>query len=180
MIIKRLILSILALLYVVASMNAQVNNFGVSEDGMTYWQRVYDIPISHDEMLNIIINDGNFVDINDGNVITFRLIRGKLDVTDYGYSRGAVPMYVVNYDVSCFVTIQLKEDRYRVTVDNIALIRNLTTRMGKEGEEEALETWSVKNGQLSSGFQKKPSEIYDKYFTNLFQFHNKTYIGEDW
>lgn len=164
----------------VTASSAQVNNFGVSEDGKVFWQKVYDIAISHDDLMNIIINDGNFVYINDGDVITFRMIRGKLDVRDYGFSRGAVPMYVVNYDVTCFVTIQLKEDRYRATVDNIKLVRNLTTSLGEEGEEESVETWAVKNGQITGGFAKLPSAIYNAYFTNLFQFQTKSYINDEW
>ena len=89
-------------------------------------------------------------------------------------------MYVVNYDVSCFVTIQLKEGRYRTTADNIVLVRNLTTRMGKEGEEEPIETWAVKSGKISSGFAKAPSEIYDAFFSNLFLFQKKAYLDDEW
>ena len=137
---KYFFLSIFSLFLSINALNAQVNNFGVSESGKLYWQKVYDVDISREDLLNIIINDGNFVDINDGDVITFRVNRGKLDVTEYGYSRGSVPMYVVNYDVSCFVTIQFKEGRYRTTADNIVLVRNLTTRMGREWEEEPVET----------------------------------------
>ena len=177
---KHLFLSVISLLFTVSAINAQVNNFGVSENGKLYWQKVYDVDISREDLLNIIINDGNFVDINDGDVITFRVNRGKLDVTEYGYSRGSVPMYVVNYDVSCFVTIQFKEGRYRTTADNIVLVRNLTTRMGREGEEEPVETWAVKNGKISNGFSKAPSEIYNAFFSNLFLFQKKTYLNDEW
>ena len=177
---KRLIFSVIASILFSQALFAQVNNFSVSEDGRAYWQKVYSGDLSHDELLSIIVNDGNFVDINDGDVITFRVVRGKLDVEDYGYKRGAVPMYVVNYDVSGFVTVQLKESKYRVTVDNIILVRNLTTRLGKEGEEEPIETWAVKSGELTSGFKKTPSLIYDMYFSNLFQFQKKSYINDEW
>ena len=174
------VLFVAASLIISATTFAQVNNFSVSEDGKAYWQKIYDVALAHDDLMNILVNDGNFADINDGDVITFRLNRAEVDVTKYGYTRMSVPMYVVNYDVSCFVTIQLKEDRYRVTVDNITLIRNLTTRMGKEGEEEALETWAVKKGQLSSGFTKMPSAIYDQYFSDRFLFQTKSYIDDEW
>ena len=169
-----------ASLIISATTFAQVNNFSVTEEGKAYWQKVYETAISHEDLLNIIVNDGNFVDINDGDVITFRMNRAEIDVTKYGFTRMSVPMYVVNYDVSCFVTIQLKDDRYRVTVDNITLVRNMTTRMGKEGEEEAIETWAVKKGELSSGFTKIPSAVYDQFFSNRFRFQNKSYLDNEW
>lgn len=177
--IKTVISVIITSYLAITSLYAQSNNFDVSE-GNLYWQKVYNVGLSHDDLLNIIVNNGNFVDINDGDVITFRLIRGKVNVEDYGYKRMAVPMYVVNYDVSCFVTIQNKEDRYRVTVDNIVLVRNVTTRMGKEGEEEPIETWAVKRGSLSDGFSKEPATIYNGYFSNLFHFQKKSYIDDEW
>lgn len=177
--IKQLISATITSFLAVTSLYAQSNNFDVS-DGNLYWQKVYNVELSHDDLLNIIVNNGNFVDINDGDVITFRLVRGNLNVEDYGYKRMSVPMYVVNYDVSCFVTIQQKDDRYRVTVDNITLVRSITTRMGKEGEEEPIETWAIKRGRLSDGFSKEPSIIYNGYFSNLFLFQKKTYLGDEW
>lgn len=176
---KSLMLLVLSLIASV-TIFAQSNNFGVSESGKAYWQKVYDVPISHDDLLNIIVEDGGFVDIHDGDVITFRMNPAKIDVTDYGYDRMSVPMFVVNYGVSCFVTIQIKENRYRVTVDSIILVRNLTTRIGIKGEEEAIETWAVKKGQLTSGFMKTPSAIYDQYFSKRFRFQNKSYIDSEW
>ena len=179
-VMKRLYLSILALLYALTPLYSQVNNFGVTDGGNVYWQKVYNIAISREDILNIIINDGNFVDINNGDVITFRVYRSKLDVNDYGYSRGNVPIYVTAYDISCFVTVQIKEGKYRVTVDNIVLVRNVTNGLGKEGEEEPIETWAIKKGQISNGFSKSPSEIYDAYFTNLFLFQKKSYLDDEW
>ena len=58
--------------------------------------------------------------------------------------------------------------------------RNMTTRMGKEGEEEAIETWAVKKGELSSGFTKIPSAVYDQFFSNRFRFQNKSYLDSEW
>ena len=177
---KHLFLPIITLFFAVSSLYSQVNNFGVTNNGKAYWQKVYNTDIPREDMLNNIINNGNFVDINDGDVITFRIYRGKLDVTDYGYTRGSVPIYVTTYDVSCFVTVQIKDGKYRVTADNIILVRNVTNGLGKEGEEEPIETWAVKRGQISNGFSKSPSEVYDAYFTNLFQFHKKTYLDDEW
>ena len=158
---------------------AQVDNFSVSE-GKVYWQRVYPTDMTHEELLDVIINAGTFTDILDGDVITFRVIRGKIDLKNLGFSRGTVPMYVSGNDVSCFVTIQIKDGKYRVTVDNIILTENITAGVFKEGTENQIETYAVRQGELTSGFQKKPSKVYNGYFSNLFLFQKKSYIDDEW
>ena len=158
----------------------QTNNFNVSEDGKVYWQKVYDTFLDRETLLDVIINDGNFLDINDSDVITFRFFRKRINVEEFGYDRGAVPMYVVLYDVSGFVTIQYKEGRYRTTIDNIVMVKNITTSLGKEGEEQPLEAAAVSDGKLKKSFSKTPAKIYDAYFSKLFQFQKKSYIDDEW
>lgn len=174
---KKILVSIALLLSVTAF--AQVENFSVS-DGKVYWQRVYPTDLSHEELLDVIVNAGTFVDIQDGDVITFRVIRGIIDFNNLGFSRGTIPMYVSGNDVSCFVTIQIKDGKYRVTVDNIILTENITAGVFKEGTENQLETYAVRQGELTSGFQKKPSKVYNGYFSGLFLFQKKSYIDDEW
>ncbi|MBR5175411.1 MAG: hypothetical protein IKW89_05720 [Bacteroidales bacterium] len=174
---KKILVSIALLLSVTAF--AQVDNFSVS-DGKVYWQRVYPTDLSHEELLDVIVKAGTFMDILDGDVITFRIVRGKIDFKELGFSRGSLPMYVSGNDVSCFVTVQIKDGKYRVTVDNIILTENVTAGVFKEGTENQLETYALKQGELTSGFQKKPSKVYNGFFSNLFLFQNKSYIDDEW
>lgn len=170
-----------ASLIISATTFAQVNNFSVTEDGKVYWQRIYPTDLTHEELLDVIVNDGNFVDVNDGEVITFRLIRGKVDYKKLGFSRGSLPLYASASDVSCFVTIQIKDDRYRVTADNILTVENRTDGMFKEGDEHPIETWALnKKGEISSGFSKVPSLLYNGFFSTLFLFQKKSYIDDEW
>ncbi len=163
-----------------ATLYGQVNNFSVTSEGKVYWQRVYPTDLSHEELLDIIVNDGNFVDVNDGEVITFRLIRGKVDFKQLGFSRGSLPLYATASDITCFVTIQIKDGRYRITADNILTVENRTDGMFKEGDENPIETWAVKKGEISNAFSKIPSQLYNGYFSNLFLFQKKSYIDDEW
>lgn len=178
---RKFILCILSLtLFFTFSTSAQTHGFSVSDTGTIYWQRVYPIELTHDELMEIITNDGRFVDINDGDVITFYLKRTPVDFKDLGYSRMDIPLYAAACDASCFVTIQQKEDKYRVTADNIILIENQTTRMFKEGEENHIEKWAVKAGKIANGFSESASSLYNAFFTKMFFFQKKSYIDNEW
>lgn len=169
-----------ALLFCASIYAQNNNNFSLTPEGKVYWQRVYNIDLTHDDLLDIIINDGNFVDITDGEVITFRVVRGKIDFGKYGFSRGRVPIYVAASDVSCFVTLQMKDGKYRVTADNIVLTENVSGGLLKEGTENTLETYAVRRGDLSNGFLKAPSELYNAYFSTIFFFQKKSYLDDEW
>ena len=150
---KKILFCILSLtLLFTVSLSAQTNGFSVSDEGMLYWQRVYPIMLTHEELVEIITNDGKFVDIKDGDVITFYMKRTPVDFKELGYSRMDISLYAAACDASCFVTIQHKEDKYRVTVDNIILIENQTTRMFTEGEENHIEKWAIKRGKITDSF----------------------------
>ena len=175
---KSILISAALLLSVTAF--AQVDNFHISEVGKVYWQRVYETELTHDELLDIIINAGTFTDILDGESVTFRVVRGKIDFKSLGFSRGSLPMYASVNDVSCFVTLQIKDGKYRVTVDDIILTENVSGGLFKEGTENTLETYAVKRGEFTNNFMKAPSKLYNGFFSNLFLFQRKEYIDDDW
>ena len=174
------VIAIIASLLLSATLSAQVNNFSVSSDGMAYWQKVYDTSLDHDGLFDVIVNNGQFVDVVDGDVITFRVVRAKLDFKKYGFTRGNIPLYAAGSDVSCFVTIQIKDGRYRVTADNIVLVENTTGGLMEEGTENPIETWAVKNGAITNAFSKNPSQLYDRFFSALFLLEGKSYIDDEW
>ena len=174
------IIAVAAALLLSATLNAQVNNFSVSQEGKAYWQKVYDTSLEHNGLFNVIVNNGQFVDVMDGDVITFRVARAKLDFKSLGFSRGAIPLYASGSDVSCFVTIQIKDGRYRVTADNIVLTENTTGGLMEEGTENPIETWAVRNGEITKAFSKIPSQLYDKFFSSLFLLEGKSYINDEW
>lgn len=176
---KSIFTAIASLLFSV-TLNAQIDNFSVTQDGKVYWQKVFDTTLDHDGLFNTIVNNGQFVDVIDGEVITFRVVRAKVDYKQLGFTAGNIPLYASACDVTSFVTIQIKDGRYRVTADNIILTENRTGGLFTEGTEHQIETWAVKNGEIAKNFAKASSQLYDKFFTSLFLVGEKSYIDDEW
>ena len=162
------------------SLGAQVNNFSVSDSNQLFWQKVYESEMTYDDIHNELLNGGYFTDIlnNDG-IITCRMPRTTVDVKALGYDRGSIPIYVSITDISGFVTIQVKDGRYRVTVDNIILTYN-DSAVSDIGESNPIETWATNKNALRKGFAGKPSVIYNTIFTDLFSFRPKAYLNDEW
>lgn len=121
-----------------------------------------------------------FTDIIDNNgVITCSVKQSPVDFKSMGYSRGSVPIYVSTYDFTGFASVQVKDGRYRVTVENIVMICN-TEGLSKVGDETTLETWAVRNGKLTGGFSKIPSDVYNRFLTEKFTMKAKSYLDNEW
>lgn len=156
-------------------------NFSVTDTGNIIWQKIYDTEMSYDDIITTIINSGSFTDIVEtDSAITLRLPRTAVDFKSMGYARGNVPLYVSGTDFSCFVTIQVKDGRYRVTVENIVLIEATSGGLFIEGHEDPLEMFAVKKGAFAKHFETAPSAIYDQFLSDKFSFKKKSYIDNEW
>lgn len=91
-----------------------------------------------------------------------------------------IPIYVSANDLSCFVTIQVKEGKYRVTAEKLTLVAHTTGGLYVAGEKASMETYAIKKGTFSKHFDKSPKIIYDKCLLDAFFIKAKTYINEDW
>lgn len=177
---KAKIFFVIASLFATLTLNAQINNFSVADNDKLIWQKVFESTLSYDDIYNLIVNNGSFTDIvNNNGIITCSIKPTTIDVKTFGYSRGSVPMYVVTYDLTGFVSIQVKDGRYRVTVENFVMICN-TDGLSKIGDETNLETWAVRNGNLTKGFSKIPSDIYNRFLTEKFTLKEKSYLDNEW
>lgn len=124
---KRIILLLLLIGTFNTFASAQVNNFFLSDDDKVVWQKVFETECSFDELYDRVNTSGAFDNIaTDGSIITCRIVRGKVDYRKYGYEWGDLPLLVTATDISCFATIQVKEGRYRITVENFILTENTT------------------------------------------------------
>lgn len=150
-------------------------------DGKVIWQKVYDTTKNLEELETTIINDGQFSDIlvKDG-IITCRFDRKKATPKEYGIK--SYSSYVGCNDISGFVTIQVKDGKYRVTIDNIILTEKFTDALYKEGTTHTFETFALNNkGEYSKPFSKmyQNAEFYNAVFEKLLNFQDKSYLNDD-
>ena len=55
-----------------------------------------------------------------------------------------------------------------------------TEGLSKVGDETALDTWAVRNGKLTGGFFKIPSDVYNRFLTEKFTMKTKSYLDNEW
>ena len=178
---RKVLLTLASICFVISLYAQETSNFTIIDGTKLIWQKVYETNLSEQELLNTLINSGNFTDILsvDGKT-TFNVNRAKVDYESAGYTRMDIPIYVSGNDLSCFVTVQVKEGRYRVTVERMSLVAHTTGGLYVEGESSPIETHAVKKGGYTNHFNKSPKVIYDKCLSDLFVIKEKTYINEDW
>lgn len=175
---KRLLIIILLLAKCIAA-SAQTN-FKVSDNSLV-WQKVYNSELSAEGIMNALYNSGAVADIGlaDG-VITCQIPATPIDFEGAGFSRGAIPMYIPLNDLAAFATIQIKDGRYRVTVDNLYLISNMDTALGRAGEKTSLSFYGVKNGQPSRQLYKYIDPIIGRQLDLVFSLKKKDILTDDW
>ena len=84
------------------------------------WRQVFESPADSTAVLDFLIGSGNFTDIAEiSNGISFIITPRKIDTRAGGFKAGSVAMYVSNYLMTAHGLLQMKEGRYRVTVDRI-------------------------------------------------------------
>lgn len=175
------ILAALCILFAVNVTAQETNNFSIVEETKLIWQKVYESNLTEQEIINTLINSGEISDVtNVDGKITFNIKGLKVDYEAAGYSRMDIPLYVSANDLSCFITIQVKEGRYRVTAEKLTLVAHTTGGLYVRGEKATIETYAIKKGVFTNHFNKSPKIIYDKCLSNAFLIKKKTYINEDW
>lgn len=171
---------ILLVALICASITAMAGDF-IVHDGKLVWQGVFESEKDLSALEEILVTNGKFFDIiNTGDRITCRCDRLHVDPREFGHSIGSTPIFVTANDLSFFCTIQAKDGRYRVTVEQFVLTNNRTGGFLEEGKTERMEDYAVSGENLKGVFKKKPAEIYDALFTKIFTIEEKSYIDDNW
>lgn len=122
---------------------SEPNNFKI-EDGNLIWQKIYQA----DSSLNVIdlfVTSG----IIENMIIKDNQIMGDLkpfdpDYKGAGYTEFMTPMYVARRRIKGYITIDLKDNKYRTTIKDISLIQKYDDGLSKQGEESSLSTFALK------------------------------------
>ena len=153
--------------------HAQTDNFYV-ENGELIWRSVF----SYDSEIDIIEQNlrasGYFFDFyRHDNVLTAELRDLKMDYSGAGQKRMSLPTYIPNDYFYGFVTIEVKSDRYRVTV------KRLNGRDDKLGKTIVDNIALTDSGELSDKFVGASSSVFDYTFTKIFsKIHEKN--DDEW
>lgn len=88
-------------------------------------------------------------------------------------------MYLILNDMTAFATIQIKDGRYRVTVENMYLVSNMATALGAAGERTNLAFFAIKRGQPSKQLQKYIEPIIGRQLDNIFSLKKDAILTDD-
>ena len=155
-------------------MAAQEKNFFI-EEGAIKWQKVFQVDsVNVKDVVHNLLAEGHFKEIESGEGMVTCELRGlSLNYQDLGFKRMSLPIYIPNDKFSGFVTVQVKNNRYRVTVDRII---TANPRLG-QGPLDGLAL--DKEGAFKPAFLGDPATIIDYNFDKLFSGLAKP-IDDEW
>lgn len=169
---KRIILLFLLLFPIVAS--AQEKGFSIDGTSLK-WQKVYQAQdVAIQDVAYNLQAAGVFHSIEKGDgMVTCELQGLGLDYKGSGFKRMSLPLYIANDKYSAFVTVQVREGRYRVTVDRI---RHRNSNYG----DGPLETFAIdKDGAFKEAFLGAPADVIEYTFDGLFSGLAKP-VDDEW
>ena len=155
-----------------------------STDGASVvWQAVYQTPLDSAEVAEALIGTGKFdgiVQTKDG--FTCRIIPHEVDYRGAGRKRGNTAMYILGGDMEGRAVVQIREGRYRVTVDGMVFITKISGGVFVVGERESLELYALnRKGEFRNNFWNEGSSpVLDYDLFSMFEIKERTAQDEDW
>ena len=150
----------------------EANNFKI-ENNRLIWQSTYTSNLSKEDLLEAIRNSGYFINTSIvGNKIYTELneITPSQGAEQFPVER--LPSLFVSHHIKSYVIIDLKEDRYRVTLKSIKFIpRFYTSDFSHQmvfGEEVAL---NREREGFRERFVRRLSPILDQTFLSISDFN---------
>jgi hypothetical protein len=151
------------------NLNAQDDYFSLTEEKVI-WQKVYETKKSKEELIAHFENSELFRVVKVEEDQIFATLKPQaIDKDDKEIAGTLPPQLTVKTNYTGTVIIGLKDDKYRVTFNDIFLVGN--GELIKKGETQPFEKHYVnKDGKaFRNSFKKKPSVIYNAAFNNTFQ-----------
>ena len=155
---------------------SQSENFEL-DDGQVIWRKVINSDLTKTQLLTNISQSGHFINVLEvGENVTAQVDQLIIDYEGNGWSYLSTPIEIIQSYIKCFVIIEFKEDRYRVTLKNILFVRNEESKTGGIGELTLLESVALRrnNTEFKNSFLQKPSEIMNLTFERITSFNEPT------
>lgn len=176
---KKILLLLLMIPFFTFAQN-EVNNFKVNDQRLLVWQKVFESDVNPDQLFGQLLSTGFFKDVNKTDSTFFGLFQGiEPDYKGYGSSEMSTPIYIARSFINGGVRIEIKDGRYRVTLQNLTLEQKYSDGLSKQGEKSKIEGFALSNDKIKSGFSKKPAAILDYTFNKIFKVSDDN-SNDDW
>ena len=176
---------ILIVAFLIISVSAAVQDESrFSTDGASVtWKNVYQTQLDSAGVADALIGSGRFdgiIPTKDG--FSCRIVPHEVDYRGAGVKRGLTAMYLLGGEMEGRAVVQIREGRYRVTVDGVVFTTTLETPLSKIGERTRLEDYVMNGkGEFRSNFWKKGSApVLDFDLLSLFEIKETNDQEEDW
>ena len=156
------------------------HNFIVVDGSDVAWQKVFVSDIGNIQELQGLFFWKGFPHcriLDDSTLVCDYKWRGQIPVQKYGYRRGKMPVFLLNIDkFTARVVVQVKNDRYRVTFDDIYA----SGRMA--GIESGYFDFLI--DEKTGGFREAALldvalDVLDRMFTEAVDFSKPGYLSPD-
>jgi len=182
---KKSLITLLLLIQIVnlSSQNSKIEyeNFKLQEDKQLVWQKVFDYKASKDSIVNLLVeikNTNSFLNNLKLNDYTLSGLSNYVKISDVKKLYGVAS----NTEYKCFIVIDIKDNKYRVSVSNVTF-KNIPVTVGSYtlNNEFTLYKLTVKsnNKDFKKGnLAKNTLHSFNKDFIDFFTI--KEILKNDW
>lgn len=140
------------------------------ENGNIIWQKIFVNNKNINEVYSYMMRSGNFSEIKK----TERQITANINqfLLNRKLSNSSGSLYMYTDDITGFVLIEFKEERYRVTVKNLTFISNTEIQALGDGvgARTQLERYALNSkGEYKKAFLKRDEGVIDANIGQLFK-----------
>lgn len=156
------------------------NNFTIT-DNYVQWQKIYETQASAQQIKKQLLQNNNIFHVEEmGNTFIVSVKDMLIDYEGAGRKSGNTSIYVQGCRFSFISTIEIKENKYRITINQIQGTYNFTAGFITEGEVMNLETAALRkqNTEFKPSFIKNDLAPFSYSFEKMFTFKNTT--TTDW
>jgi hypothetical protein len=138
-------------------------------DGKVIWQKVFD----YNDTINVrdlFIEKNILTDVAETNQKMIGKLKPlKFDYKSAGFKLMSTPIYILSSDLTGNVSVETKEGKYRITIDNFILTSNMDGGFIKKGEESNYEFYALnKNKEFRNTTLKFDFFILEPQLNKLF------------
>jgi len=157
----------------------------LQENGLFQWQKVYEAnstnDLTSDLMTSVVLNNIIVIDENSFKGELLAAPNWRQAMIDAGKRPMNTPIGIRSYDLKGTALVEIKDGRYRVTVQELKFVyKEVGNSYEKKGNETPFEDSVLKaNGIIRPWYTKEPNwlEVYDETLSTLFLLKEST---EEW